>query len=345
MFSTKIAAALAGLALVATAARAQTTITIGTVLSVPSASTFIAMEKGWFREAGVEVRSENIDTLSRAMALLATNQMQFAQGGINAGYFNAVGQGLPVVLALESGSTPVYHNFIVRKDLKDVIRTAADLKGRNVAVSGPGSLSVYELAVILENVGLRLSDVNVKNLSFPQMLPSLANKSLDVALLVSPFQNNAVEQGLGVPWIDPEVSEIKALPMNALAYMASADWMRQNRDTARKVMRALVRGGREYCQAYHNGPNRGEVLDIMVRHGIAPDRAFLDRMNWQARSPDGAVNPASIRDIYRVYKREGLIEREPDLDKIIEAGLAAEVAKELGPFELVNKASPLAGCR
>ena len=170
MSAAKTLAAILLLAL-APGAQAQSTITIGTVLSVPSASTFIAIEKGYFRDAGVTVKSENIDTLSRAMALLATNQMQLAQGGINAGYFNAVGQGLPVVLALESGSTPVSHNFLVRPDLKDVIKTAADLKGRNVAVSGPGSLSVYELGVILENVGLRLADVNVKNLSFPQMLP------------------------------------------------------------------------------------------------------------------------------------------------------------------------------
>lgn len=326
-------------------ARAQPVVTIGTVLSVPSASTFIAMEKGYFREAGVVVKSENIDTLSRAMALLATNQMQLAQGGVNAGYFNAVGQGLPVVLALESGSTPVFHNFLVRPDLKGVIRTAADLKGRNVAVSGPGSLSVYELGIILENVGLRLADVNVKNLSFPQMIPSLSNRSLDVALMVSPFLDRAVADGVGVRWIDPEVDQVKALPMTSLAYMASADWIRQNRDIAKRVMLALVRGGRDYCQAYHNGPNRDDVLDIMVRNGIAPDRAFLNRMNWQARSPDGAVNPGSIRDIYRLYKKEGLIERESPEDKFMDGSLAAEAARELGPFELINKASTLKGCR
>jgi hypothetical protein len=68
-------------------------------------------------------------------------------------------------------------------------------------------------------------------------------------------------------------------------------------------------------------------------------------MNWQARSPDGALNPASIRDIYRLYKKEGLIEREPAEDKILDVSLAAEAAKELGPFELINTASPLPGCR
>jgi NitT/TauT family transport system substrate-binding protein len=329
----------------ASAANAQTTVTIGTVLSVPSASTFIAMEKGYFREAGVTVKSENIDTLSRAMALLATNQMQLAQGGINAGYFNAVGQGLPIVMALESGSTPVWHNFLVRTDLKDQIKTAADLKGRNVAVSGPGSMSVYELGIILENVGLKMADVNVKHLAFPQMIPSLMNKSLDVALMVSPFLDQALAQGVAQRWIDPEVGQVKALPMTSLAYMASADWIRQNRAVAKGVIKALVRGGRDYCQAYHNGPNRGEVLDLMVRHGIAKDRDFLDKMHWQARSPDGALNPASIRDIYRLYKKEGLIEREPAEDKILDVSLAAEAAKELGPFELINTASPLPGCR
>jgi NitT/TauT family transport system substrate-binding protein len=336
---------LAGALAVFGGARAQPVVTIGTVLSVPSASTFIAIEKGYFRDAGVTVKSENIDTLSRAMALLATNQMQLAQGGINAGYFNAVGQGLPVVMALESGSTPVWHNFLVRPDLKDQIRTAADLRGRNVAVSGPGSLSVYELGVLLENVGMKLSDVNVKNLAFPQMAPLLANKSLDVALMVAPFSDAAIEQGLAIPWIDPEVGQVKELPMTSLAYMASADWIKQNREVAKRVMVALVRGAREYCQAYHNGPNRNEVLDLMVRNGIAPDRAFLDRLKWQARSPDGAFNRASILDIRRLYKKEGFIERDPPDDKLFDASLGAEAVRELGPFELINKASPLAGCR
>ncbi len=303
------------------------------------------MENGYFRDAGVTVKSEAIDTLSRAMALLATNQMQMAQGGINAGYFNAVGQGLPVVLALESGSTPVFHNFLVRADLRDVILAPADLKGRNVAVSGPGSLSLYELGAVLESAGLHLADVNVKYLSFPQMLPSLASRALDVALMVSPFLNRAVEQGLAVPWIDPESGYVKALPMTSLAYMASADWIRANRQTAEKVVLALVRGGRDYCQAYHGGPNRDAVLDIMVRNGIAPDKAFLNGLNWQARNPDGAVNPASIADIHRFYKSEGLIERDPPLEKVLDASLASAAAKQLGPFELVNKASPLAGCR
>ena len=326
-------------------ARAQSTVTISTVPSIPSISTYIALEKGYFREAGVEVKLESIDSLSKAMALLATNQIQLAQGGINVGYFNAIGQKLPVVMALESGSTPVYHNFVVRTALKDVIRTPADLKGRNVAVSGAGSLSVYELAVLMESVGLKLDDVNVKQLSFAQMGPALASGALDVALMVAPFSDVAIDQKFAVPWIDPEEGYIKALPMTSLSYMASLDWIQKDRGTALRVIRALIRAGRDYCQAYHGGPNRAEVVDLVLKYGIAKDRAQVDRMMWQSRSPDGHMNPDSIADLYRVYKKEGLIEREPDMGKLMDVSLAAEAAASLGPFELINKSSPLKGCR
>ena len=340
--------ALAWALIVATPARAEDaagTVLISTVQSVPSATNYIALEKGYFRDAGVEVRIETIDSLSKAMAILATNQIQIAQGGINAGYFNAVGQGLPIILALESGSTPVYHNFMVRPDLRDKIRTPADLKGRTVAVSGAGSLSTYELAGVLASAGLTLADVNVKQLGFAQMIPSLANGGLDVALMVAPYTDAAAQQGVAVPWLDPEKGYVKALPMTSLAYMASADWIRDHRDQARRVFLALARATRDYCQAYHHGPNRGEVLDIMMKHAIARDRRQLDEMDWQARDPNGRVNADSIRDMLRVFKAEGMVERDPPLDRLVDASFSAEVAKALGPFEVINKASTLEGCR
>ena len=70
-------------------------VTIAIVPSVPAASTLIAEEKGYFRDAGLEVTIERIDSMGKAVAFLAANHVQVAQGGINAGIFNAIGQGLP----------------------------------------------------------------------------------------------------------------------------------------------------------------------------------------------------------------------------------------------------------
>src|ERR1700734_3866632 len=114
----------------ATVSASAQKITIAVVPSVPGGATYVALDKGYFRDAGLDVDIERIDSLGKAVAFLATNQVQVAQGGINAGFYNAVAQGLPVVLALESGSPPPYPQIIARAVLKDQIRPPADLKGR-----------------------------------------------------------------------------------------------------------------------------------------------------------------------------------------------------------------------
>src|SRR5829696_7500398 len=89
-------AALLVLALATTApAQPRVPVKIAVVPSIPSASTFLALYKGYFRGAGLDVTIERIDSLSRAVAILATNQVQVGQGGINAGFFNAVADDLP----------------------------------------------------------------------------------------------------------------------------------------------------------------------------------------------------------------------------------------------------------
>jgi NitT/TauT family transport system substrate-binding protein len=268
-----------------------------------------------------------------------------AQGGINAGIFNAMGQGLPVTLALDGGSTPLYHKILVRRGLEDKIRSVADLKGRTVGLSAPGSTSMYEMAMTLATAGLTLKDVEVKHLAFSQMATALANGALDAALLVAPFTELATRQNTGVPWIDPEVGYIRTLPMTSVAYIVNTDWATHNGDAAMKLMLALARGSRDYCQAYHHGPNRGEMLDVLMKHRIANDRALLDRMDWQARNPDGAFSLASLTDIQAFFKRDGVIDKTAPAERLVDPRYAQAAAKAFGPFEVANKDSKLEGCR
>jgi NitT/TauT family transport system substrate-binding protein len=328
----------------ATAASAEP-ITIAIVPSVPAASTLIADEKGYFRDAGLDVKIERIDSLGKAVAYLAANHVQVAQGGINAGIFNAIARGLPVVLALDGGSTPLYHRILVRRALADKIRTVADLKGRSVGLSSPGSTSLYEMAMTLARANLTLRDVDVKNLAFAQMATALENGALDVGLAVAPFTELAVERNIAVAWLDPEQGYIATLPMTSVAYIVNADWAARNPDVARRLMLALARGSRDYCQAYHHGPNRDEMLDVLVKNRIGGDRALLDRMDWQARNPDGRFNLASLADLQGFFKREGIIDKTAPPERLVDPRYAAAAARELGPFALINKASRLEGCR
>ena len=271
--------------------------------------------------------------------------MQVVQGGgVSVGYFNALVQGLPVSMALDTASSPVYHDLLVRPDLKDEIKTAKDLKGRSLAVAGPGSIAIYELGKVLETAGLTIKDVEIKFIPFPQMGAGFANKAIDVALAVPPFGDLNIAKGLAVRWIDPDTI-VKPTPMMVASYMYNTDWAAQNPETARRLFVALARAGRDYCQAYHHGPNRPEVIESLIAHKAATDRALIDRMAWPSRDVNGRFNIASIVDVQDWFYKEGQLKEKAPTGRLIDPRYADAAAKELGPFELVNKASPLAGCR
>jgi NitT/TauT family transport system substrate-binding protein len=326
------------------AAQQRPSVKVVGVRSVPSASTYWALDKGYFRDAGFDVTVEQIDSLSKAIATIATNQMQVGQGGLNAGYFNSAATGLPLTMVLDSGSTPLYHKIILRPELKGKIKTVADLKGRKVAVSSPGSSGVFELGMLLASAGLTIKDIDIKYVSFTQMGAALANGALDAALEVAPFGDIAIEKKMAADWIDPE-DYIKQLPLINVAYIANVDWIKKEPDVARRFFVALVRAGRDYCQAYHHGPNRAAMIDVMMKYKIASDRALVERMDWQARDPNGEIKLASVDLQQNFYKDEKIIAKTAPRDRLVDASFAQAAAKELGPFELINKASKLKGCR
>ncbi len=324
--------------------RQSVPVTIALTPGMASGSTFIAADKGYFSAAGLDVRIERIDSLGKAAAFVATDQDQVAQGGIDAGYFNAAAEGLPVTLALESGSSPLYHRIILRREVQDEIRTVADLKGRKVGISAPGSTSLYEIGMVLASAGLRIKDIDVKYVPFPQMGAALAGGMLDAALAAVPFSDLAVEQKIAVPWIDPE-DYIKQLPLTSVAYIANVDWIKQSPDLARRLFLALAHAGRDYCQAYHHGPNRAEVADILFKNKIVADRGLLETTQWPARSPDGALNLDSVDSLQGFFKQEAVIDKTAPRERLIDTSFTQAAADELGPFQLVNKSSQLLGCR
>jgi NitT/TauT family transport system substrate-binding protein len=316
-------------------------ITIGVVPSVPAAATYLAVEKGYFKEAGIEVDLQNIDSSSTAMALLASNRMQVVEGGVAPNYWNALASGLPVIMALERASSPLYHDVLIRKELVGVLKTPADLKGRPVAEVSPGSSALYEVGAVLASAGLSMKDI--KYIPVPQMGIALANGAVDVAFEVPPFGATVINQGQGVHWLDPE-DYIKVLPSSFVAYFANSDWIKANPDVAKKFFLALVKGGRDFCQAYHHGPNRAEVVDVMFKYKVGANREQLDQMAWQARSPNGHFNVPSVLDLQDWFFKEGIIKNKFPAERLIDSDYANDADKTLPPFKVINTEDKLKGC-
>ena len=323
---------------------ASQTIVVGEVPSVPAAAIYLAVEKGYFKEAGLDVQLENINSSSTAMALLASNRMQVVGGGVAPNYWNGLASGLPIILALERASSPLYHDVLIRKDLVGKLKTPADLKGRPVAEVSPGSSALYEVGQVLASAGLTLKDIDIKYIPFTQMGTALANGAVDAAFEVPPFGAIVAARGEGVKWLDPE-KYLKVQPTSFVGYFANSDWIKANPDASKKFFLAIVKGSRDFCQAYHHGPNRAEVVDVMFKYKVGTDRDQLDKMDWQARSPNGRFNIASVLDLQDWFSKEGIVKQKFSAERLIDSEYADYAEKTLPPFKVINAADKLEGCR
>ena len=151
-----------------------------------------------------------------------------------------------------------------------------------------------------------------------------------------------VEKGLAVRWIDPD-KIIKPTPMSIIAYQVNTDWAQGQPEVATKLFIALARAGREYCQAYHHGPNRAEVVDVLIKYKAMSDRDLTDRMPWQARDPNGRFNPASVVDVQDWFFKQHIIDKKAPDDRLVDNAYADDGAQGARPVQAHQPRQPARG--
>ena len=197
---------------------------------------------------------------------------------------------------------------------------------------------------MLEREGLTIADVDLKIMPFTQMGLAFRNQAIDAALVIPPFVWQLAEQGLAVPF--GNVDElVQPQPMTIAVIMANTDWIKANPDLVQRYMTAWLRGARDYCNAYHGGADRQEVIDELVSSKTEPRRELLEKYPWPARSPDGKINTASMLDINAWYVANKLSTQTFPAERLVNTTFIDAANKKLGPFQLENKDSKLPGCR
>jgi NitT/TauT family transport system substrate-binding protein len=134
-------------------------------------------------------------------------------------------------------------------------------------------------------------------------------------------------------------------PLTIAVYFINTDWAAKNDALVKRFFVAQMRGVRDYCQAYHGGPNRAETIELAVRSGIERQAEMLQNYPWPASSPDGRINIASMLDIQAFFVQEGLSLRNLPAEKLLTGTYVEHANRTLGPFVLTNVGSTLAGCR
>src|SRR5581483_4269522 len=141
---------------------------------------YIAMERGYFEEEGIQVEDVPSDTSAQLLPSLAAGQVDLLSGGTTSGIFNAIAQGIPLRIVLDQWTGFPGNEaggVMARKDLIDSgrLREPADLRGLRLAMTSKGHNTEIVLDTLLRAGGLTFADVDAVTMPYPDMNVALAN--------------------------------------------------------------------------------------------------------------------------------------------------------------------------
>ena len=115
---------------------------IGVLKLTSSAVIFLGVEKGYFKEFGIEPELVFFQAAQPIAVALASGDIPVGATGLTAGLYNVVAGGVQIWIVADKGREWPDHNLtalLVRKDLHDAgVRTLRDLKGRKIGVTQIG---------------------------------------------------------------------------------------------------------------------------------------------------------------------------------------------------------------
>ena len=222
-----------------------------------------AEKLGLFKEKGID---PEIITLNNGPAVAAA----VTSGSVDIGFSAAV----PIITAREQNqpfkafitsnveSSPNDWVAYLIASAKSGVKTMADLKGRTVITNAVGGACELAIRTHLRKAGLKLEDVKMIIVPFPQVAASLELANGDAACLIEPFVT-AIKLGGRInpivlaKGIIPDLDKIG--PIAAEAYFARAEWLDKNSKAAAGFRQALEGANKEL--ATNNATYRQYLID------------------------------------------------------------------------------------
>jgi len=280
------------------------------VRGVMYAPLYIAEEKGYFKKRDLDTK---IVTFSGGNTInaLVSGDIQFSAlspdsvirsslAGYNAKMIMGMVRGLNLALAVQPE-----------------IKSAAELKGKNIGISDFSGLPYTALLLCLKELGLKKDDVTyVKTGGKSLRYQALLSKRVNGVILDPPFTTMAQKEGFRL------IVDLTRLdvPYLRTVIAASDKYLLQGRVTVSRFVEAVAEG----MQFYKNPANKEENIKILAKYL----RVSLDK------------NRAMVEEGYETYRDMTLKKPYPDatglqiiLDTIAESN---SKAKNVNPSSFVD---------
>lgn len=173
----------------------KSTVTVGYLPAPDFAALFVAKQKGFFRQAGLTVKTQVEAGGATAVPKLASGSLDFSINNyVSAIQATSRGIAPEKVVADAYEVAPGTVGVIVPGD--SPIRRPQDLAGKKIAVNTKANFAELEVTAGLRQYGVTIPESDFVEVDYPQMENALKTRSVDAALAIEPFIT-AAQQSLG----------------------------------------------------------------------------------------------------------------------------------------------------
>ncbi len=264
---------------------------------------YFASWLGFYKEEGVDVAILQVAGASKILEAVVAGSADVG-GGVYEQTIQMAAEGKPIVSFLSLLKSP---NFAILG--APGILKLANLRGKNVGVTSLGSPSQFYLNYLLELAGVNPSEVSTSTVGMgPRAMAAIEHGQVDAAVLFGSAITTLIARKPDMVILaDTRTPEglraafgVDDYPASCL--LARREWLDSNRDTAKKIARAVLR-----------------ALAWIREHSA---EEVLARVPTEVRAGDAAAEVAAIRLAQPMYSTDGRINQES-----AEAVLAVQAVK------------------
>jgi NitT/TauT family transport system substrate-binding protein len=291
------------------------------------ATLYVAAKRGLFAKLGLDVTLDRVASGTEAIAFL--NQGSIDVGGIAivTSLWNGWNRGLDIKIIAPGALEPFKNSpteLVLRKGLTGKVKSVADLKGKRIAVAGgPGSGGEYLLSKALERGHLTIRDVEVINLGNPDMPAAFASGSIDAAILGSPFADQVIGAGTGVP-----LATDLTPGLMTVAFVGSGNFVEKRPEVAERFVLALMQAARLMQGKDYLAP---ENMAAYLTYTNSTEAA-IRKGSPVVYDPDLVISTKGLADVERVHRENGRTAYKTpiDLKKVVDTKFVDEARAILG---------------
>jgi NitT/TauT family transport system substrate-binding protein len=304
-----VVALIAGLAVASGALAQDTKVAIGISGWTGFAPLTLAKEAGLFKKHGLDVTLRKIPQKDRHLAM-ASGDIQCAATTVETWVvWNA--NGVPATQIFQLDKSYGADGMVVKPGIQKI----ADLKGKTVAASAPGTAPYFTLAWFLRKNGLSVKDVKVVNLE-PQAAANAmiaGNQDLDAAMTYEPYLSAVRDK----PAAGKIIATTLDYPMIMDTFGCTPKFLADNP----KAAKALADGYFDAVEMIRQDPKKSfEIMGADVKQTGEQFEASQKYLRWQDREANrkffAGEHAAFSKEASEVLLEAGIIKQVPDLAKL-----------------------------